>query len=208
MMNTRSEEAFLKTPPKHASIKELVAKTRSFRRFHESEPVTMEVLYELIDLARLAGSARNVQPLKYLPVNTPKINNRIFPTLTWAGYLMDWPGPPAGERPAAYIVCLLDTTFSASADCDLGIATQNILLGAAEKGLGGCRIASIAPGLREVLGLPEHLKILLVIALGRPKEEVVIDDLGPGRDIRYWRDEQQVHHVPKRALDEIVIRPA
>ena len=135
MMNTRSEEAFLKIPPKHASIKELVARTRSFRRFHESEPVTMEVLYELIDLARLAGSARNVQPLKYLPVNTPKINNRIFPTLTWAGYLKDWPGPPAGERPAAYIVCLLDTTLSSGADCDLGIATQNILLGSAEKGI-------------------------------------------------------------------------
>ncbi|MDX1777179.1 MAG: nitroreductase family protein, partial [Desulfobulbales bacterium] len=148
----------------------LISKTRTFRRFKEDEPIAMETLRYLVDLARLGGSARNMQPLKYVLVNVPALNARIFSHLAWAGYLQDWAGPKEGERPAAYIVCLLDTRLSGAADCDLGIATQNILLGACEKGLGGCRIASLSPGLPDVLGLDEYLRILMVLALGRPVE--------------------------------------
>jgi len=183
---------------------DLVRKTRSFRRFSENESVDMETLEYLVDLARLGGSARNVQPLKYVLVNAPAANARIFPHLGWAGYLKDWPGPGKGERPAAYIVCVLDTRLSKDADCDLGIATQNILLGAAEKGLGGCRIASFAPLLHDVLGLADYLHILVVVALGRPVETVSLDEAGSEGDIRYWRDADSVHHVPKRSLQEII----
>lgn len=183
---------------------ELVHTTRSFRRFKQNESVDMETLRYLVDLARLGGSARNVQPLKYVLINAPTLNARIFPHLGWAGYLRDWSGPREGERPAAYIVCLLDTRLSNAADCDLGIATQNLLLGASEKGLGGCRIASVAPALRNVLNLDDHLQILLVIALGKPVESVAIDELESGSDIRYWRDADQVHHVPKRSLHSII----
>lgn len=183
---------------------DLINKTRSFRRFKENEPIGLEILHHLVELARLAGSARNVQPLKYILINGPAVNAKIFPHLGWAGYLKDWSGPEKGERPAAYIVCLLDTRLSSEADCDLGIATQNILLGASEKGLGGCRIASISPELQNVLDLDEHLQILLVIALGKPAETVVLDDREPGGDIKYWRDAAGVHHVPKRPLQEII----
>ena len=183
---------------------DVISKTRSFRRFKENEPIGLETLHHLVELARLAGSARNVQPLKYILINGPAVNAKIFPHLGWAGYLKDWSGPEKGERPAAYIVCLLDTRLSREADCDLGIATQNILLGASEKGLGGCRIASISPELRNVLDLDEHLQILLVIALGKPAETVVLDDREPGGDIKYWRDAAGVHHVPKRPLQEII----
>ena len=183
---------------------DLVRKTRSFRRFKEDEPVDMETLRDLVDLARLGGSARNVQPIKYVLVNAPAVNSEIFPLLGWAGYLKEWAGPEKGERPAAYIVCLLDTCLSNEADCDLGITTQNLLLGASEKGLGGCRIASISPSLRDVLGLDDHLQILLVVALGKPLETVSLDEQGPGDDIKYWRDADQVHHVPKRPLQEII----
>ena len=158
----------------------LINKTRSFRRFKENEPIGLETLHHLVELARLAGSARNVQPLKYILINGPAVNARVFPHLGWAGYLKDWSGPEKGERPAAYIVCLLDTRLSREAECDLGIATQNILLGASEKGLGGCRIASISPGLKNVLDLDEHLQILLVIALGKPAETVLLDERVPG----------------------------
>ncbi len=183
---------------------ELVRKTRSFRRFKESEAIDMKTLHDLVELARLGGSARNVQPLKYLLVNAPPVNAEIFPLLAWAGYLKDWPGPEEGERPAAYIICLLDTRLSSEADCDLGIATQNLLLGAVERGLGGCRIGSVSPKLRALLKLEDHLRILQVVALGRPVETVSLDERQPGDDIRYWRDGEGVHHVPKRSLQEII----
>jgi nitroreductase len=183
---------------------DLVLKTRSFRRFKEDESIDMETLRYLVDLARLGGSARNVQPLKYLLVNAPALNAKIFPHLGWAGYLREWSGPKEGERPAAYIVCLLDTRISNEADCDLGIASQNILLGACEKGIGGCRIASISPGLHDVLGLNDHLKLLLLIALGKPAETVSLDEQEPGGGIIYWRNADEMHHVPKRPLQEII----
>jgi nitroreductase len=184
---------------------DLALKNRSFRRFKEDEPVDMHTLRYLVDLARLGGSARNVQPLKYVLINAPAVNEKIFPFLGWAGYLKEWKGPEKGERPAAYIVCVLDTRLSNEADCDLGITTQNLLLGATEKGLGGCRIATISPSLRNVLELDDHLKILLVVALGKPVEMVSLDEQEPGGDIKYWRDDEQVHHVPKRSLQEIIV---
>ena len=183
---------------------DLILKTRSFRRFQEKEKVDSNVLRSLVDLARISGSARNVQPLKYILINTPAMNAKIFPHLGWAGYLQDWPGPAEGERPAAYIVCLLDTRLSPEANCDLGIATQNILLGATEKGLGGCRIASFSPGLKDLLALDDHLKILMVVALGKSVEKVSLYELQPDGDIKYWRDADQVHHVPKRSLEEVI----
>lgn len=186
-------------------LHDLIRKTRSFRRFKEDEPVDRATLHYLVELARLGGSARNMQPLKYVLASKPGINARIFPHLGWAGYLNDWPGPVEGERPSAYIICLLDTRLSKEADCDLGIATQNIMLGATEKGLGGCRIASISPQLRNVLELAEHLQILLVIALGKPVEIVALEDQESTDVIMYWRDAQGIHHVPKRVLQEIIV---
>ena len=184
---------------------DLIRKTRSYRRFKEEDPIETGTLMYLVDLARLGGSARNVQPLKYVLANTPADNAKIFPHLGWAGYLKEWPGPQEGERPAAYIVCLLDSRLSNEADCDLGIATQNLLLGAVEKGLGGCRIASISTRLHDVLGLDEHLQVLQVVALGKPAETVSLDELGSGEDIKYWRDADQAHHVPKRSLQDIIV---
>jgi len=183
---------------------DLIQKTRSFRRFKEDERIGMDTLRYMVDLARLGGSARNVQPLKYVLVNSLELNEKIFPHLGWAGYFKEWQGPVEGERPAAYVVCLLDSRLSREADCDLGIATQNLLLGAAEKGIGGCRIASVSTGLKDVLGLEEHLRIQLVVALGKPAEKVSLDEQKAAEDIRYWRDADQVHHVPKRSLQSII----
>jgi len=186
-------------------VRDLILKNRSYRRFYENEPVSEEVLRGLVDLARLSPSAGNRQPLKYLLSWTPERNALIFPCLSWAGYLTDWPGPAEGERPAAYIIILADTTISADAGCDHGIAAQSIMLGAVEQGLGGCIIAAVKrEELQRRLGIPEHLKILLVLALGRPKEQVVLEEVTDG-EIKYWRDKQAVHHVPKRRLEELII---
>ncbi len=187
-------------------IKDLVLKNRSYRRFHQDTAVGIETLRELVDLARLSASAANIQPLKYILSCDPGRNALIFPTLGWAAYLKDWPGPAEGERPSAYIVVLGDRNLKPSFGCDHGIAAQSILLGATEKGLGGCILGSIKrEELAEALRIRPHLEILLVIALGKPREKVVIEEAGPDGDIKYWRDDAGVHHVPKRLLDDIII---
>ena len=186
-------------------LKDLIFKNRSYRRFHQDGKVEVETLQELVDLARLSPSARNAQPLKYFLSNSPELNDKIFPHLSWAGYLKDWAGPEKGEQPAAYIIVLNDTEISANYFCDDGIATQSILLGAVEKGLGGCIIGSLNRlQLQRELRLSDNLKIVHIIALGKPKEEVTIEEMKEG-DIKYWRDVQQVHHVPKRDLKDIIV---
>ncbi|MCF8226830.1 MAG: nitroreductase family protein [Bacteroidales bacterium] len=187
------------------TIKELILKNRSYRRFDESHPVSRNELLEMIDSARISGSARNAQPLKYYLSNELELNEKIFSTVSWAGFLKDWPGPGPGERPTAYIVQMHDTTLGSNYFCDDGIAAQSILLTAVEMGLGGCILASVRKEtLSGILNLPKHLKIIQVIALGKPVEKVVLEEMKEG-DIKYWRDENQVHHVPKRSLNELVI---
>ena len=188
------------------SFKDLIVRNRTCRRFQQSVPVSRQTLRELVDLARLSASGANLQPLKYLLSYEPKKNASIFPHLGWAGYLKDWPGPSDGERPSAYIIILGDTQISRSFGCDHGIAAQSILLGAAEKGLAGCMIGTVdRQQLHKVLDIPSRFEILLVLALGKPAETVVLEMVGADGDIQYWRDEAGVHHVPKRSLDEIIL---
>lgn len=190
-------------------MQEIIAKTRTFRRFFEKEPISTATLKELIDLARLGGSARNGQPWQYLIVNSPGLCKKIFPFLCWAGYLTDWKGPVPGERPSAYILCLLNKNRlkgpESEAQFDLGIATQNLLLGAMEKRIGGCRIGAFNPQLTSLFNLSEYLHLSLVIALGKPRETVIIEECKDEEDIRYWRDEHSVHHVPKRSLESCLV---
>ena len=187
-------------------ITELVKENRSCRRFHEDHAVEPETLKAFVDLARMSASGANLQPLKYILSCDPRKNAEIFSCLAWAGYLKDWPGPGEGERPAAYIVVLGDTSISESAGCDHGIAAQTILLGAREKGLAGCMLGSIDRNkLRDSLNIPSQLKILLVLAIGKPREEVVLETVGSDNSIRYWRDNEGVHHVPKRKLEDIIV---
>ena len=147
-----------------------------------------------------------MQPLKYVLCCNRETNAAIFATLAWAGYLTDWPGPVEGERPSGYIIVLGDTALSQSFGVDHGIAMQSILLGATEKGLGGCMIGSIQrERLRAILQISEQYEILNVVALGKPKETVVLDPVGSDGSIKYWRDDAAVHHVPKRALEDIIV---
>jgi nitroreductase len=187
-------------------LSELIRKCRSYRRFYQETAISRSELLEMIDNARLSASARNSQSLKYIVANDDATNALIFPCLAWAGYLKDWGGPAEGERPSAYLVMLNDTEITNNYFCDHGIAAQSILLTAVEKDFGGCIIASVnRDKLRKDLSIPGQYDILQVIALGKPKETVVIDKLEANGDIKYWRDENQVHHVPKRSLDAIVL---
>jgi nitroreductase len=187
-------------------ISELVRQNRSFRRFHQDVVVPETDLREMVDNARLTPSGRNAQTLRYVLSDAPEMNARIFPKLAWAGYLTGWGGPKEGERPSAYIVILNDDMISKTYFCDHGITSLAILLAAVEKGYGGCIIGSVdRDALRKALNIPEQYSVVQVIALGKPAETVVIEPMADG-DIKYWRDEQSVHHVPKRALEDIIVK--
>ena len=187
-------------------LKNLILKNRSYRRFDQSVPVTLETLKELVELVRLSPSARNLQALKfYLSADTAK-NAAIFPHLGWAGYLKDWDGPAEGEHPTGYIVIINDLSIGQPLGADEGIAALAILLGATEKGLGGCIIGTVArEKLARVLALPEQYEIKLVIALGKPAEKVKLESLPSSGETKYWRDAQGGHHVPKRSLEDIIL---
>lgn len=187
-------------------LKELVKKSRSYRRFDEKIKISRKTLLDLIELARFSPCMRNQQALKFLISNEPEKNNKIFVTLAWAAALKDWKGPAPGQRPAAYIIVLGDKKISKDFGPDHGIAAQNILLGATEMGLGGCMVGSInRNSLRKNFGISEDYEILLVVALGKPREKIILEDLEKGKSTDYYRDKNGTHHVPKRKLEDLVI---
>lgn len=190
--------------PSH--IHHLAYTTRSFRRFRENYPVTKDLMTQWVDNARVTASRANLQPLKYHIVSDPQTNAKVFSTCAWAAYLENWDGPEEGQRPTGYIILCNDTTIAPSnlSHFDAGIAAQTIMLGAVEEGFGGCMILSFTKKtLKDFLAIPEYLDPLLVLALGKPIEDVRLVETENG-DIKYFRDDQQRHFVPKRSLDEVL----
>jgi len=187
-------------------LKEIIEKNRSYRRFDNDRRITPEEFNSLIDNARKVASAANLQNIKYIASNSKKMNDEIFRCLNWAGYLPDWQGPALKERPSGYILLLVRSAIEKYAHFDAGIAAQTITLSATEMGLGACLIASVNKALlNNVLDIPEdEYSVLLCIALGKPIEQVVLEPVIDNK-IQYWRDENYVHHVPKRSLEEVLI---
>lgn len=184
---------------------DLILRNRSYRRFDQKHRIEKETLTELVNLARLSASGANRQPLKFMVFNSENDCKKIFPSTMWAGYIENWDGPVQGERPSAYIIILGDRSVTEGFGVDHGIAAQSIMLGATEIGLGGCIIGSIKKDdLRKTLKIDDKYAILLILAIGKPVETVVIENV-INDDIKYWRDDQGVHHVPKRNLDEMVL---
>jgi nitroreductase len=187
-------------------MKELIRRNRSYRRFDQLHRIDTVTLMNLVDLARLSPSGANRQPLRYLIFNSESDCERVYKSLLWAAYLKEWEGPSEGERPSGYIIVLGDRGIAEGFGVDHGIAAQSIMLGAVEAGLGGCMIASIRKEqLKTELSIPDLFEVLLVLALGKPVENVIIDPVSNG-DIKYWRDEKQNHHVPKRDLNDIILK--
>lgn len=188
-------------------FKELVIKNRSYRRFDQNHSLDKDLLLELVDHARCTPSAKNRQLLRYVVTCSSEINGKIFTTLGWANSIPDWPGPEEGERPTGYIIIAAKKSSWDWVKADLGISAQTILLASAAKGLGGCMLASLRKNrLQRILELEEDLEILLVIALGKPVETVVLEDVGNEASLTYFRTEDRVHHVPKLELEDLVLR--
>jgi len=187
------------------NIKELVVKNRSYRRFYEEEKIDDAKLKSFVELVRYCGSGMNAQSLKYILVNNDEDCEKVFNCLGWAGYLKNWDGPKKGERPVAYIVQLHDESLAKNYFCDDGIQLQTILLAAVESGYGGCIVKNVKKDLNLILNVPEDMKIIQVLALGKPKEKIHIVDMKEN-DFKYWRDDNDEHYVPKRTIDELIIK--
>ena len=190
------------------SLQDLLSTSRSYRSFDPSQPIGKETLLSIAETIRLVPSSRNLQPLKLRLVHKQDELDRVLSHTRWAGYLPECKLPPEGHAPTGYIVICFDSTLATSAEPfqrDVGICAQTILLAAAEAGYGGCMIGSFSPdGIFEALSLPSHLSPQLVIALGKPDEEVQITELPADGSIKYYR-ENGVHYVPKRTREELIL---
>lgn len=189
-------------------IKDLVVKSRSYRVFDEDHKLEKQDLVDLIELARFSPCGKNVQYLRFIPIYKEEVLKEVYPSLVWAGYLKDWDGPVEGERPTGIILIvskegsLTDPLLA----CDMGIASQSIVLGAVEKNLGGCMIRALnRKKIAEVLNLSDDYIVHMAIALGKPSQRVIVEDINEGEDIKYWMDEDKTHHVPKIILDDLII---
>lgn len=191
----------------YEALKALVAQSRSYRRFDGNRPVTAEEMEQMIELCRLSPSGANHQALRFRPVIDEEDCAKVYSTLKWAAALPDWDGPIPEERPRGYVIFLCDKSVAQTKPYDTGIMGQSLLLGAVSLGLGGCMLLSVdRPALAEALDIDtEKYAIELVIALGSPVEEVSIVPLCDGGDVRYYRDEEGHHYVPKRPLSSLIV---
>jgi len=186
-------------------IRTLLEKTRSYRRFDESIKVPTDLLEYAIENTRYTSSAMNKQPLRFVIVQQKQIRDQIFSNLKWAASLKDWDGPAEGEKPTAYIIILGNRTKSSMLTWDAGISLQAITLSLMEKGFGSCAILSFnKKEVTRILNITGEFDVELIVAVGKPAEMVVIDDIKES-DTVYWRDDEDVHHVPKRTLEELIL---
>lgn len=185
---------------------EIALKRRAIRRF-KNIPLPYEILEKCVDAARLAPSAANRQPLEYIIVDDEQLLPKVFDTLKWAAYIRPAGDPPPAHRPMAYIVVLIKrgVGYETLENYDAGLAVENMILVALEEGIGSCCNSSInINGLRELLNIPEDYIISLVLALGYPDESPVVEEFR--EPPKYWQDKDNVLHVPKRGLKDILHR--
>lgn len=192
------------------NFSDLVKKSRSTRRFDEAVPVREEQLRAIAGLLRYVPSGTNRQALKVLVSADGETNGKIFPLLGWAALLSSWSGPQRGQRPTGYLVLLADTAIARpkNLETDLGIAAQTMALAAASQGLGTCMMGAFSKvQMKQALGLPEHLEPLLVLAMGKPRENIVLVDMRHDGSTAYFRDKSGTHFVPKRPLADFFVEP-
>lgn len=190
---------------KMGDIYQMIMKNRSYRRFDHSKKLGQIYFKALIDATRNTQSAANLQPLRYISVSLPENVDKIYPCMRWAGYLADWDGPIESERPVGYVIVLAEKGSSKFVQVDAGLAMQNMCMFAMAGGVGSCMIGNMdQEKIRELLEIDEKYDIIYAIAFGHPVEEVVLDECDG--DVKYFRDADQVHHVPKRSFKDVLIK--
>ena len=185
------------------SLYEIIVSRRTVRQF-KPLPISRPILEQLVNAARLAPSAENLQPLEFVVVDDEETRNRIFPCLRWAGYIAPEGNPRPGHEPMAYIIPLVNLGVrEKGSEYDVGAAVENMMLAALEKGIGACWLISVErKKVAQILGIPEGFKVDCVLALGYPAESPVAEELKDS--VQYWKDKKGVLHVPKRNLKDII----
>ncbi len=184
---------------------ELISRARTYRRF-DQKPLPEGFLNRMVQYARLSPSSGNMQFLKFITIEKKENRDKLFPLLAWAKALEDWDGPAENEQPTGYVVIVLDKQISANPSCDHGIVGQSMVLGAAAEGVGCCMIGSFGKSsVKVALGLEEHQDPCLVMAFGYSGEKVILEDMKEQGSTAYYRDENDVHHVPKRLMGRLLI---
>lgn len=140
---------------------EAIKGRRSVREFSD-EPISNEILTEILDAARWAPSASNQQRWRFIVVIDPRVKEMIRKV-----------SPGIFAMPAAFIVICMKKKAGARAwkewiyAADCGIVAENIMLAAFSLGIGTCVVASFAKeALREILGVPEGIESSLIVTLG------------------------------------------
>ncbi len=183
-------------------IYDVILSRRTIRRFQQ-KPIQIDLLRKFVNAARVAPSAANLQPLEYFVVTEKDLCSKIFGTLGWAGYIKPRWNPSMGERPTAYIIILVHEDINKDYKRDVGLSAENIMLTAEEESIGSCILGSVdREKVREILNIPSSLLIDSVISLGYKAEKPIMEDMKDS--VKYWRDENEVLHVPKRRLEDII----
>jgi len=190
--------------------KELILKNRSYRGFDSSRKISDEEMKNIIDMARLSPSSSNIQPLKFFFSNQNDMNEKILPCLKFGGALPKLHLPFKGTEPTGYIVICLDNSVDSNVNKfmrDVGIVSQSMLLAAVSMGLGGLNIGAFEKqNLIDAIELADNFTPLLVLAIGKPIENIQIDEIENGADTKYYRDDTGTHHVPKRKLEDVMLQ--
>lgn len=188
------------------NIEEAIYKRRTIRRYKQ-DPIPSDILRKLIDYARVAPAGSNIQSLEFIIVGSNEMRQKLFPLVRWASSLpKERRTPESGREPTAYIIVLVNTDIKQSyVDFDVGAAVENILLGAISYGIGSCWMGSIKGSkIKTLLEIPENYEIKHVISLGYPDEGSVVEPFEGS--FKYWKDEQGNMHVPKRALNDVIVK--
>lgn len=186
------------------NVYETIISRRTIRKFKQEE-IDPEMLRKLVNAGRLAPSAANLQPLEYLIIDDKNLKERIFPSLSWAGYIRPEGDPAESERPVAYIIIIADRKISPNPEIDIGASAENISLAAGEGNIGCCWIGAFKKKkVNKIIDLADSHSVELILALGYSMEKPVSEDIKKSSSIKYYKDDSGTMHIPKRRLEDIL----
>jgi len=165
------------------SILDMIKARGSIRRY-KPEPVPKEDLLRVVEAAEYAQSAANRQPWQFVLVTDTAMKKRLVEAARNQGFV--------GEA-AAVVVCLANPVESAKVGpfegflIDLAIAIENMVLAAWDLGIGSCWIGAFNENsVKELLGIPEGLRVVSLLTLGYPDEKPRAKNRKPLKDILHY----------------------
>jgi nitroreductase len=154
-------------------------KTRRSVRVYKEKPVPRELIEDIIDAARLAPSANNIQPWDFVVVTKPETRKKIADLTDYGKFI--------GQSGACVAVFAKGVKHYLE---DGSAATENILVAAHALGLGTCWVAGYkkdyAEPIAKLLDVPDGHHLVAVISLGYPAEEPEAHGKRDLSDVLHW----------------------